>query len=75
MAIRGCGCGTSRSTSGALERDRWLVAHGRRGRADLCAGEVPDGVDDELMAYFVPAAEHLRNDTGLPISTVRNPGG
>jgi len=22
-----------------------------------------------LMAYFVPAAEHLRNDTGLPIST------
>jgi hemoglobin len=23
----------------------------------------------ELMAYFVPAAEHLRNDTGLPIST------
>jgi hemoglobin len=23
----------------------------------------------ELMNYFVPAAEHLRNDTGLPISS------
>jgi hypothetical protein len=22
----------------------------------------------ELMSYFVSAAEHLRNDTGLPIS-------
>ena len=32
---------------------------------------VPDGIDAELMAYFVPAAEHLRNDTGLPISSPR----
>jgi hypothetical protein len=23
------------------------------------------------VAYFVPAAEHLRNDTGLPISSAR----
>jgi hypothetical protein len=22
-----------------------------------------------LLQYFVPAAEHLRNDTGLPISS------
>jgi len=26
------------------------------------------------MAYFVPAAEHLRNDSGLPISTSRTDG-
>jgi hemoglobin len=28
-----------------------------------------DAIRAELMAYFVPAAEHLRNDTGLPISS------
>ena len=35
-----------------------------------CA-ELPDGaaIADELMGYFVPAAEHLRNDTGLPITS------
>jgi hemoglobin len=32
---------------------------------------VPDGTADELMGYFVPAAEHLRNDTGLPIGRAR----
>ncbi len=38
----------------------------------VCADPaVPDGVAEELMAYFVPAAEHLRNDTGLPISSAR----
>jgi hypothetical protein len=26
-------------------------------------------VGDELMGYFRPTAEHLRNDTGLPISS------
>ena len=26
-------------------------------------------IADELMGYFVPAAEHLRNDTGLPITS------
>jgi hemoglobin len=30
-------------------------------------------VATELMDYFVPAAEHLRNDSGLPISS-RRPG-
>jgi hemoglobin len=50
---------------GALERDRWL-SH--------MATAVEAATDDheiraELMAYFVPAAEHLRNDTGLPISS------
>jgi hypothetical protein len=28
-------------------------------------------IADRLMEYFRPAAEHLRNDTGLPISTHR----
>jgi hypothetical protein len=26
-------------------------------------------VRNTLLRYFVPAAEHLRNDTGLPISS------
>ena len=34
----------------------------------------PDDITAELMAYFVPAAEHLRNDSGLPISTSRTDG-
>ena len=28
-------------------------------------------IAETLMAYFRPAAEHLRNDTGLPISSSR----
>ena len=56
---------------GPLERDRWLV-HMAAAVERVCAEwSAPDGTDDELMAYFVPAAEHLRNDTGLPISTHR----
>lgn len=51
---------------GALERDRWLV-HMAAAVEDTCtrrleAGDVADGTVAELMAYFVPAAEHLRND-------------
>jgi hemoglobin len=38
----------------------------------VCAERsTPDDVAAELMAYFVPAAEHLRNDSGLPISSAR----
>ena len=59
---------------GALERDRWLVHMAAAVERTCAAGVVPDGVDDELMAYFVPAAEHLRNDTGPPISTARSSG-
>ena len=45
-------------------RDRWLLH---------MAAAVERTTDDSkirevLMAYFVPAAEMLRNDTGLPIS-------
>ena len=51
-------------TIGPRERDRWLVH---------MAGAVEQVTDDdavraELMGYFVRAAEHLRNDTGLPIT-------
>ena len=53
---------------GPIERDRWLV-HMANAVHATCDDSVPDGVADELMAYFVPAAEHLRNDTGLPISS------
>jgi len=49
---------------GPLERDRWL-AHMAAAVEQVCSARVtPDGVADELMAYFVPAAEHLRNDSG-----------
>jgi hemoglobin len=59
---------------GALERDRWLVHMAAAVEQTCGEGGVPDGVDNELMAYFVPAAEHLRNDTGLPISTSQSRG-
>ena len=50
---------------GPAERDRWLVH---------MAAAVERTTDSEsvratLMNYFVPAAEQLRNDTGLPISS------
>jgi hemoglobin len=58
---------------GPHERDHWL-GHMRHAIEVACtdpslppalAGEVAD----ELVAYFVTAAEHLRNDTGLPITS------
>lgn len=54
---------------GPLERDRWLqhmAVAVERGCTDLPDGEA---IAAELMGYFVPAAEHLRNDTGLPITS------
>jgi hemoglobin len=53
---------------GPIERDRWLL-HMAAAVEQLCT-DLPDGAAtaDELMGYFVPAAEHLRNDTGLPIT-------
>ena len=54
-------------TIGPKERDHWLVH---------MAAAVEETTEDhairsELMSYFTSAAEHLRNDTGLPISTSR----
>ncbi len=60
---------------GPLERDRWLT------HMAAAVERVCDGIADEadvartLMEYFVPAAEHLRNDTGLPITSASYPTG
>lgn len=57
---------------GPEERDRWL-AHMDRA-VEVATAELPDrqlaaAVADALRRYFVPAAEQMRNDTGLPISS------
>ncbi len=58
---------------GPVERDRWL-AHMAAAIEQVCADDtVPPGIAEELLAYFVPAAEHLRNDTGLPITSATFP--
>ena len=58
---------------GPLERDRWLLHMAAAVERTCDALDVSeperDGIATELMAYFVPAAEHLRNDTGLPITS------
>ena len=56
-------------TVGPLQRDRWLTHMAAAVHAVSPNGEIAD----RLMAYFVPAAEHLRNDTGLPITSARRP--
>ena len=64
---------------GPLERDRWLVHMTAAVERTCAALPVPDeqrrAIAAELMAYFVPAAEHLRNDTGLPITPAGYPKG
>lgn len=54
---------------GPLERDRWL--HHMANAVDAVTRDRPDAeeLQQVLLHYFVPAAEHLRNDTGLPISS------
>jgi hemoglobin len=58
-----------RFTIGTDERDRWLT-HMASAVAtvtqDLERGDV---IAAELLDYFRPTAEHLRNDTGLPITS------
>jgi len=56
-----------RFTVGPVERDHWL-AH--MGAAVTAVAPTPE-IAETLMAYFRPAAEQLRNDTGLPISSTR----
>lgn len=54
---------------GPAERDRWLV-HMTAAVESVCSdADVPDGVAQQLLGYFIPSAEHLRNDTGLPITS------
>jgi len=54
---------------GPAERDRWLM-HMAAAVEQVCDDPA---IADELMRYFVPAAEHLRNDTGLPITPAGYP--
>ena len=54
---------------GPLERDRWLV-HMLTAVNELSQDDV---IRTELTNYFVKSAEHLRNDTGLPISPSNYP--
>ena len=59
---------------GREERDRWLQH--MLAAVDVATGELDDpavaaAVAGSLRAYFSPAAEQLRNDTGLPISSAR----
>jgi len=50
---------------GPAERDHWLM-HMAAAIDQVCDDPA---VAAELLGYFTPAAEHLRNDTGLPISS------
>jgi hemoglobin len=54
---------------GPLERDRWLLHMGAAVESVCADAAVPDGIAEEMMSYFVQTAEHLRNDTGLPITS------
>lgn len=58
---------------GELQRDRWL--HHMSAAVDIATTELiadPElrrAVRERFDAYFRPSAEHLRNDTGLPITS------
>lgn len=56
---------------GPAARDAWLHHMGRA--VDEVTADMPHGVavKAELLGYFAPAAEQMRNDTGLPISSAR----
>jgi hemoglobin len=54
---------------GPAERDRWLQ-HMASAVDEVCDDP---SIADELMRYFASAAEHLRNDTGLPITPAGYP--
>lgn len=50
---------------GPAERDHWLE-HMAAAVDAVCDDP---SIAEELMRYFVSTAEHLRNDTGLPITS------
>ncbi len=52
---------------GPLQRDRWLVHM----TAAVEASDASDELQQELLAYFLRAAEHLRNDEQLPNAKFR----
>jgi hemoglobin len=53
---------------GAAERDHWLLHMA----AAVERVTEPGAIRDALMSYFVPAAEHLRNDSGLSMNGGRS---
>jgi hemoglobin len=56
-------------TIGARERDHWLTH-----MATAVEQECDDpAIAGELMRYFLSTAEHMRNDTGLPITSAGYP--
>ena len=58
---------------GREERARWLehMTAAIDVAVDDLEADRADDVRAELLGYFVPASEQLRNDTGLPISSWR----
>lgn len=54
---------------GAVQRDHWLTH--MRHAVETCSPTAE--VAEALMNYFIPAAEQMRNDTGLPISSSTYP--
>jgi hemoglobin len=54
---------------GPLQRDRWLLHMSNA----ISASGADAHAQQTLRDYFVPAAEHLRNDTGLPITSASYP--
>jgi hemoglobin len=58
---------------GKAERDAWLrhMTDAVERTVEELPADQRDDVRAELLGYFAPAAEQLRNDTGLPISSAR----
>ena len=54
---------------GTTERDRWLTHMTTAVEATTRSLAEGDEVAAELLEYFRTTAEHLRNDTGLPITS------
>jgi len=54
---------------GPLQRDHWL----QHMRHAIEVSGLDEAARQTLLDYFVPAAEHLRNDTGLPITSATYP--
>lgn len=52
-------------TVGPAQRDHWLLHMSTAVRRCSPSAEIAE----RLLAYFVPAAEQMRNDTGLPITS------
>ncbi|HEY4331531.1 MAG TPA: globin, partial [Ilumatobacteraceae bacterium] len=54
---------------GPLQRDHWLLHMSNA----VEASGAPAEIRAQLNNYFVTAAEHMRNDTGLPITSASYP--